>query len=186
MRVLVDMDEVLNDLVPTILAKYNEKYNDNIEISDITNYHLHKFLKPECTNIFKEFVDDDLILSLNVKPYAIEVLEQLNKDNQIYFVTAGHPATAKARDKWLQKTFPFYRGNQLVLCRDKHIIKADLMIDDCPNNIIAAQCSHKFLLDMPWNRATNLHKYGIKLPIHTVRCYDWQHILHEYHLLKGE
>ena len=185
MRVLVDIDEVLNNLVPTLLKKYNNKYSDNIKLKDITDYHLHKFLKPECANIFKEFVNDETIINLTVRPFAVEALTEINKNTQLYFVTAGHPSTAKARDKWLQKYFPFYSGNQLVLCRDKEIIDADLIIDDCADNIIKSRCRHKFLFDMPWNQNSNLHKAGIKLPSDTVRCYDWEHILREYRWIKG-
>lgn len=185
MRVLVDIDETLNNLVPTLLNKYNDKYTDNIKLSDIVDYRIHKFLKPECENLFKEFVDDETILGLSVKPYAVEALTEISKYADIYFVTAGHPATAKARDKWLQKHFPFYTGNQLVLCRDKYIINADIMIDDNTENILKSPCSHKFLFDMPWNTVQNLYKNGITLPNDVVRCYDWEHILREFRWIRG-
>lgn len=152
----IDLDDTLNNLISTLLIPYNQKYDDNLSMDDITDYKIHKFLRPECTNIFKEFAKDNLLYSLNPEPYSIEVLTRLNKKHTIYFVTAAHASTIRIRDKWLAKHFKFYSTGQLINCRDKHLLRLDVLVDDC----IAQHGGeyHSLLYDKPWNRNSDINR----------------------------
>ena len=44
MNICIDIDDILCDLVPTGIALYNEKAHKNIQLSDITSFHLHECL----------------------------------------------------------------------------------------------------------------------------------------------
>ena len=54
--ILCDVDEVINNLVEKILVEYNKQYNDSLTLNDITDWEVKKFIKPECENIFTEYV----------------------------------------------------------------------------------------------------------------------------------
>lgn len=152
MKIMVDIDETLNDLIETILPIYNTKYQDNVTINDITEYNIHKFLKPECSDIFKEFMTDSLIENLQVNRGAVEALTELSKDNDIYFLTSAHPKSVLPKHKWLQKHFPFYHSDRLIICHDKGMVKGDIIIDDCVDYLKNSSCLIKILFRKPWNR----------------------------------
>lgn len=160
-RIGVDLDETINDMTAQIIPLYNAKYNDNIKYEDITEYDMRPFLKPECKHIWEEFVNDEFYAGLNVAPHAVDVLTELNKKHEIFFVTAGHPYTLRARDNWLERHFPFYKSSNLIVCREKQMLKLDFMIDDYENNLIEGS-AYGLLIDKPWNRKATTRIYRIK------------------------
>lgn len=44
-RIGVDCDNVINNLVESIINVYNKDYNDNLSVADITTYNMRQFLK---------------------------------------------------------------------------------------------------------------------------------------------
>lgn len=154
MRLGIDMDETLNDMIAQLIPLYNEKYCDNIRFEQITDYNIYKFLKPECTDIFQEFVDDKFMSNLNIFPGAVDSLSRIAKRHEVYFVTAGDPYTMKARDDWLKRKLHFYSTDMLIVCKHKHLIKYDVLVDDCAQNVIGGNALG-ILFDKPWN--ANIH-----------------------------
>lgn len=169
MHIGVDMDEVLNNLTEKILLCYNEKYGDTLRVGDISDYDIHKYLKPECRHVFEEFADERFIESLDIAPGAVEVLSRLSKYHAIYFVTAGHPYTLRARDVWLAKHLPFYRSRQLVGCCNKQLLGLDVLIDDYEGNLIEGRY-YGILFNKPWNRHVPTQIYNMK------RIFHWNEI----------
>lgn len=154
--ILCDIDEVANNLVEKILVKYNEKYNDNLTPKDITGWDVGEFIKPECKNIFKEFGTDDFLSSLDVQPKAKEVIGKLMARFNFYFVTSTYPDHVRAKDEWLKRNFPKYDSSQLIVCRDKHLVHGDILIDDCVDNFTLehtkdSPVKYNFIFDKPWN-----------------------------------
>lgn len=166
MRIGVDIDQVLNNMLEKIIPIYNQKYDDTLLFGDITGYDLRPFIKPECKNIFSEFANDELIMSLEMAPDAVHVLTELSTHHDLYFVTAGHPYTMRARDDWLQKHLPFYKSRQLIGCCDKHLLNIDVLIDDYEDNLIGGHY-YKLLFDKPWNKHVSTRIFNIK------RIFDW-------------
>lgn len=152
MKILVDIDETLNNLIETILPLYNAKYQDNVKIGDITEYDIHKFLKPECQDIFKEFISDELIENLQVSEGAVEALTAISQYDDIYFLTAAHPKSVLSKHRWLKRHFPFYHSDKLITCRDKKLIAGDIIIDDCPHFLQNSPCPVEIVFKKPWNR----------------------------------
>lgn len=134
-----------------ILPLYNAKYDDSLLYNHINQYEMKQFVKPECKNIFEEFVDGDFYAGLDVAPGAVDVLSELAKKHDIYFVTAGHPYTMKARDEWLERIFSFYRSGSLIMCRMKQLLDLDILVDDYEFNLIGGKYLG-LLLDRPWNQ----------------------------------
>ena len=66
MRIGVDVDEVLNNMLATILPLYNEKYGDNLIYDFIEQYDMKPLIKPECKHLFGEFATSHLIMNLAV------------------------------------------------------------------------------------------------------------------------
>lgn len=164
-RIGVDLDETINDMTAQIIPLYNAKYNDSIRYEDITEYDMKPFLKPECKHIWEEFVDDRFYAGLTVAPNAVDVLSGLNKEHEIFFVTAGHPYTLAARDRWLEKNFSFYKSSNLIVCRTKQLLDLDVLIDDYEYNLIGGRY-YGILVDKPWNQEIAPRLYHMKRIFH--------------------
>lgn len=153
MIVGVDLDETLNDMIQQMLPLYNAAYSDNLAFSDITAYDITKFIKPDCENFFGEFCSDAFMAGLNCRRRDVEALTFLQKECDLYFVTAGYAETIPSRHRWLAEMFPFYDGSQLIACRNKQLLKLDYLIDDCAENL-KELTGKGILIDKPWNRTT--------------------------------
>ena len=55
-RIATDIDECLNDMLTKILPLYNEKYGDDLHYTELTKYKIDEFIKPECFNLFENFI----------------------------------------------------------------------------------------------------------------------------------
>jgi|GEM_PF-3501613 len=169
----IDIDETLFDLIPILLIKSNNKYKDNVKYKDITDYDIHKFLKPECKNIFEEFLTDEIFERLVPKRYSQYALEILSNIYNIYFLTAGHFCTGGARDILLNKYFgDFYKSNMLVMCKDKYLFKCNILIDDYQKNLFKMPNDVVKIMPLcPWNIDINTKVNGI------IGVDDWLDIL---------
>ena len=156
--ILCDVDEVINNLVEKILVEYNKQYNDSLTLNDITDWEVKKFIKPECENIFTEFGTDEFLSSLELLPKAKEVIGKLMAKYNFYFVTSTYPDHVRVKDEWLKRNIPQYDSGMLVVCRDKHLVHGDILIDDCIGNFTLdhtkdSPVKYNFIFDKPWNRS---------------------------------
>ena len=160
-KVGIDIDETIIPFIRLLLDKYNKAYEDNVKYDEVTDYRVHKFLKPECTNVFKEFVDKDFFANITFEAYIIDELTRLNEKYQLYFVTAGAPITIRDRDKMLSRNLEWYTSGQLIVCRDKGLLNLDYLVDDYEENCKSGNYIG-LLLIKPWNLYS---KYDISLRI---------------------
>lgn len=157
LTILCDIDEVINNLVSRLIRVYNRKYEDNLTIDEMVDYDLRKFVKPECEDIFDEFCTDDLIADLEIQPKAKEVIEELSKRHNIYFLTSTFPKNIYIKDKWLKKMIPGYDSTHLIMCVNKFMVHGDILIDDYLENFarkrfIGEPVKYNLIFDKPWNR----------------------------------
>lgn len=161
LKIGFDLDSTLNNLVVKVVDAYNAKYQQSLDYNLIDKWDFSHMLVPECKHIWQEFCDYGLIRSLDIEPTAVDTLTALSKQHDIYFVTAGHPYTLKARDDWLDEHFPFYRSKMLIVAREKQLLKIDVLIDDYEQNLIGGDYLG-ILMNQPWNSAFKAERYGIK------------------------
>lgn len=156
-------------MLQEILPLYNNKYADTLQEEFIYQYDLSPIVSASCKSVFAEFADYNLIMSAEVADGAIDALTYLSKYHDIYFVTAGHPYTAAARDDWLSMHFGFYRSSHLIICREKQLLNVDVLIDDYENNLIGGMYE-KLLMNKPWNQHVATELFGIK------RIFGWNEV----------
>jgi 5'(3')-deoxyribonucleotidase len=148
--VCIDLDDTLYPFVSTILKKYNKKYQDDLSVRYITDYNIRKFIKPECINIFQEFANKKLFKKIIIFQEVIDALTEINDKYELYFLTAGHPKTTRYRDKLLSRYLPWYSSGQLISCRNKWLVKTDVLVDDCVDNVNNID-GVGILIRQPWN-----------------------------------
>lgn len=150
-----DMDDCLYEFVIPILDKYNLRYDDWVSYGDITDWDIHKFLKPECQNIFREFVTEGFFEELFIPDSTVEWLTTLNEMANVRFVTAGCSETIPWRAALLKRELDFFEDSMLVKLSDKELFMCDYLLDDNPVTCMKAIQSIPFVNVMqirrPWN-----------------------------------
>lgn len=133
------MDEILADMLPVWLQKYNELSGENIKVEQIKEWELRKFLKePKLLDKVLEssgFFRDIPIIS-GAQEYFQKLLD--NKDLDITIVTQPpRKADWAVRDKrwWIFQYFPTFDLCNVIFTHKKHLIRGDLLFDDRTQNL---------------------------------------------------
>ena len=54
----IDCDDVILDLMPNWLSKYNLRYNDILSKEQITNWNVGSFVLPEARKAFYQYIEE--------------------------------------------------------------------------------------------------------------------------------
>jgi 5'(3')-deoxyribonucleotidase len=173
MIIAVDIDNVLNDLAEKTINLYNEISGNNIQMSDITTYDFNECVPPEdadaIVELFKKQELWDSLMPLTDSQAGLKTL--VNMGHEIYLATATHPENFMWKVEWIKKYYPFINTDNIIRIINKGLLKCDVMIDDCLDNLISNMCN-RICLDYPWNRqADKEFAYDI------VRVYNWKDIV---------
>lgn len=158
-----DINETMDDSIRLLLQYYNKKYDDDLRFEDITDYNIYKFLKPECTNIFKEFINEDFISNLKIRAGAKELVNWCyNQGMTIRFVTAAYEEHFNLFCQFLKNHFSWIQKEHLVRLDDKQEYNLSFLVDDYHENLIGAKYK-KYLLRKPWNAEIGDSEYGVNV-----------------------
>lgn len=134
-RIAIDMDEVVADVYPKFEELYERDVGKAIRKEEYWGKKLYEV--PGGHHIRKYLHDKGFFADLPVMEGSQEVIRELQKNYEIYFVTAAMEFRNSFEDKydWAQRHFPNIHWRNLVFCGDKSMIKADYMIDDHVHNL---------------------------------------------------
>lgn len=154
-RLLVDMDSVTTDLMSKWHQRYNADYDDDLTVEKVSHWGMHELVKQECGSKIYDYLEEEgFYRDLSPLPHAVETLERLSEDFEIFLVTAS-PVNAMAdKVRWVKTHLPFFDPQKIVFTHHKYIVKGDLLFDDAPHNLLAFQ-QHGGLavaMDYPYNR----------------------------------
>ena len=162
MRVLIDLDSIIVDLMPTWLGLYNAEYDDDLAISDIHSWDTHLFTKVECdTKVYEYLRRPGLFRNLPPIPGAIEGVRALvEQGHEIYVVTAAPDGSATEKIEWVKEHLPFLGHKRVVICYHKQVVDGDVLIDDGPHNLTNWRAAHPngrtVSIKYPYNRDTKV------------------------------
>lgn len=144
MRILCDIDEVLYSLISEGLEIYNKKYNKNLKPSDIKEYKVSKEIL-ECLGEVKYQRGD--------KDNSVYYVKQLIANgHDVYLLTASMKDNLMEKIVWVEKHLPEIGFEKMIIGKNKHMVHADVIIDDYDGNIIGHNATYKFLVDAPHNQ----------------------------------
>lgn len=152
----VDIDNVLCTTTEAVLSVYNEDASDNLKVEDIKSYYIENFVKPEFKENFNSyFLNKKVWKRIKYVDGCREYIAKLfNDGHDIYFCTKTEMKNAPKKESYLQRTFSYINiRKKLIVCSDKTMIRADILIDDCLDNFGGQDYS--IVLDYPWNRNTD-------------------------------
>lgn len=173
MVIMVDVDDVICNLQETVVRLFNERFGANYTLNDFTEYDVMNVLPTQDAMVMKDmYGEHGLYDKVKPIPGAQEALEKLiNLGHQVYLVTAAVPKTYGEKVAFIKRFFPYIDESHIVCMRHKWMFKADIMIEDNLQNLLAKPYYHRILLDRPWNQSNKDYVYDIH------RCYNWDDII---------
>lgn len=154
MIIACDVDGVVAALHQEVLNRYNFDYRDSLIVEDIHSWDMALYVKPECgTKIYQYFSEGDLykfdyIRAIENAAWGVDQLE--NAGHRVVYVTTPAPGTNGAKAEWLRQRSFLRDDKDYVECRDKSLIRADVLIDDGAHNL-REFIGKRILFHQPWN-----------------------------------
>lgn len=170
MKILVDLDDVLNNLCEVWIEYLNKKFNYSVKASDIKGWDLTEvYTSLTDEQISNTLLDTRLYDNVCIREDAIYYLTLLSRSNEIWIVTNTPKEVASYKfEKMLYNNFPFIKKENIILTNKKHLVSGDVLIDDYIYNF--EQGSYKKLL------FTQPHNQDIELPSDIIRVNNWKEI----------
>jgi 5'(3')-deoxyribonucleotidase len=168
-RILVDVDGVLADFVGPVITWANglrRAGEPPFTREGITEFDLLKAwgIAHMWGELDRHVIKPGFCEAIEPYPGAREFLDRLKLVADVVIVTSpwkSSPTWCFERRVWLEKRLG-YTG-PLVFTKEKHLIKGDMLIDDCAEHTDAFP-GVGMLLDQPWNqnatRSLRVANYG--------------------------
>ena len=186
MKIGIDLDEILADLVNPLIVWHNGVYGTNLERNNLTSYSLEEIWggsREDTERKFKEFYQSRNFKGIVPVRDSQKGIGNLSSRNELIVITSRPRYLYEETLQWLEKHFPDrFQGVELTsnwneggegrkkseACQD---LGVDLIVEDSLG--YAKDCADMnvrvLLLDCPWNRG-DLDTRRI------TRVYSWEDI----------
>lgn len=171
-RILVDLDDTMIDLLGHWVAEINKQYGTRVDTDDIVSWEIEKFF-PSLTHeqVFKPVYTCEFWSEVKPKEKAALFIRKLLNDGYNLFVCTNtdYRVLKSKIENVLLKYFNFISWDDVIVTKHKQIIDADILIDDAVHNLIGGKY-RGILMDAPHNRDFDEKSYDI------VRAKNWEEV----------
>lgn len=154
MRIFVDMDDVLVELLDEWLFQLNQNTINKKEPEDITDWDMRKAY-PDLTDsqIFGMLSSESLWSNIKPVKNAYKYMKKLIEDgHEVYVATSSYPNSFFLKTEYcLLKHFDFLSPKNLICIHDKYLLDGDILFDDYHENLRKFK-GIRVLKDAPYNR----------------------------------
>lgn len=153
MKIGIDVDNVVCNTAIAVLEQHYADTGERLTLDDITSYYIENHVSEDFRDDFHLiFLNKEMWKRVKVLPNCVDAIRRLHEqENEIFFVTSTESANVVKKHSFLQRTFPFLDiRKRLITTHCKQMIKCDLIIDDCIDNVVNADYV-SILMDYPWN-----------------------------------
>lgn len=196
MKIGVDLDAVLGDIMTPLTDFHNRKYGTKHKLEDNTNYDLSLIWgcsKDEVVSRVYEFYFSPQLEQILPIEGAIDGVKKLAEEHELHVITSRPYVIDKPTRKWINKHFPnqfrsIFHTNQMSKSGTPRKKKSEackqlgieLIIDDHTDFVFDCVSIgiKAFLFDAPWNQAA-------KKNINVVRVKSWKEIVKRMNLVKN-
>lgn len=164
MRILVDMDGVLCDLIGKWFYTYNQEYRDNISLEHMTEWGPHRYAK-RGKKIYKYLSLPGFFRDLAPLPGAVEGMRQLVEAGFDVVIVTSARRGHKDKLDWVEEHLPFLPRDQVIFAHRKELIRGDIMFDDAPHHLrnFARYGGEAVAMAYPYNQdvpCTRVHSWA--------------------------
>lgn len=172
MIIAVDVDDTICNLQEVVVDLFNKRFGSHYTLENFTEYDIMNVLPTQDAIVMKDiYGESGLYNKVKPMPGAQDTLEKLiNLGHQVYLVTAAIPETYGEKVAFIKRFFPYIDDSHIVAMKHKHMFRADIMIEDNLQALLAGQHYHRILVNRPWNQSSKDWVYGIN------RCNNWSEI----------
>ena len=193
MKIALDIDGVLADIMPVLNVFYNRTHGTNYKVEDYQHHDLEKTwggTKEEAIKVVEEFYQSPSFLNIGPISGSPKAIHDLSGKHFLFSVTSRPKSIEPKTLTFLQKNFQekikkvFHTGqyihsagsiNKFDICASE---KAELLVEDCLETAI--DCANRglktFLLVAPHNQLNENYSEE-ELPNNLVRVKDWREIV---------
>lgn len=161
--ILVDMDGVLANLLPTWLHEYGKASGEWLHVDDITKYDHAQFAAD------KDAFWTSLAPALEACPPVpgSAVFDDLHRKFERTFVVtychANAPGALDVKRAWLKRYFPEFNQKHIIATSEKYLCFGDVLIDDYVGNLEKWQEYHPrgraMMFGTQYNREEDRHAW---------------------------
>ncbi len=203
LRIGVDVDDVLNNLLDCWIEIWNEESGQNVEPADCTNWDLHKLIPNE--KEYEQFIEiptrPEFYERLEPIPLAQIILKELvNSGADVYILTGTYTQQHLMKEQWIKKHYPYIPESNIIYAPmgTKHLFNVDVMIEDSPIGIENFTCqvlllNKEYNKDLDYKNKTNIHRMSSWLIIRDTFAEKYNLVpledseeIHEYFRNKGK
>ena len=177
-KLIVDFDDTI--VYSIFFSLVNKFLKTNYSFDDFDNYYIDDIVpKDKSEKFYSSFCDDDPYGEIKIIDGAVESLEKLSKEYEIYICSGCVMRVAKYSAKlfaykydFLIKYFPFLNPRNFIFTNAKDVVCGDVMIDDLLSNL-KGNYKKKILFTSYHNKnitKDELDKLGV------VRASSWEEV----------
>lgn len=164
MRILVDMDGVIADFDGEFLLRWRERYPEKpyIPLEERNTFYLKDSYQEELKPLVAEILlEPSFFREMLPMPGAKEALEEMQEMGFEVFLCTSPLSTYNncvlEKYEWVETFLGNSWTRQIVLTKDKTIIKGDFLIDDKPmiTGVQDPPDWEHILYDRPYNQGAN-------------------------------
>jgi 5'(3')-deoxyribonucleotidase len=158
MRIFLDMDGVIVDLMSGWMPYLNNITAKNIKVEDVNIWGIEKVFGVPFSKARKPLHRPQFWQDLLPYPGAVEFVKELHdRGHEVYIATSPFPSDncMWGKKEWVENHLPFLPSSCLCILHDKFLLRGDMMVDDKPENLIKFE-GLRVLFSQPWNRKLNL------------------------------
>ena len=155
--IAVDVDGVVADQVPHVLARAEKEMGVKMTKTDITEWDTPVGGVPFDKLIAGYLLDPKFVLSMPVVRGAKSALDKIRREHKIIFASTRPVATEKQTKQWLHSVLRWVSEQDFVntVATGKSGLETDFLIDDYIPNLRGFVLNHKgkrgILMSQPWN-----------------------------------
>ncbi len=175
MKIGIDVDNVVCNTAIAVLEQHYADTGERLTLDDITSYYIENHVSEDFRDDFHLiFLNKEMWKRVKVLPNCVDAIRRLHEqENEIFFVTSTESANVVKKHSFLQRTFPFLDiRKRLITTHCKQMIKCDLIIDDCIDNVVNADYV-SILMDYPWNSTAIFDEAEYD---NIYRVFDWTQV----------
>jgi len=133
MRIVIDLDGTIFDLLTPWLKRLNLVYGTDFKVSDVREYNISRPLgisKDRAIGVLR--MHPELYTWLEPYPDAVTVIKMLMAEHEV--ILASHCSDIPEAYLYKLSSVRQHFGHDvgLILCDDKRTLGYDILIDDCP------------------------------------------------------